>query len=163
MQQSEWRNILATLLILVVSALAFFRPFGCGKHFLTPPVYEPKAELIINARPKHPTGLATDALSQKGRRLLSVDCQEGTVLKVLGPPLVRWQDGKVLVYATAGVSYDWREGDVDGRPVKYLMVELDSEARVNYFEAHSAEDLPAYYPNEKLPPINSMPPVRHGG
>jgi len=73
------------------------------------------------------------------------------VLKVLGPPLVRWQDGKVLVYATAGVSYDWREGDMDGKPVKYLMVDLDSEARVNYFEAHSAKDLPAYYPSEKLP------------
>ena len=127
---------------------------GAGGHFGELRAFEaadPKAELLIHARPKHPSGVATDALKQKSRRLLSVDCDEATVLKVLGPPLVRWRNGKVLVYATAGVSYDWREGDMAERPVKYLIVELDSEDRVDYFEAHSANELPAYYPNERLP------------
>jgi hypothetical protein len=157
MKRSESRNVLATLVILILCALGCSRQSGCSEGLFQPPVYDPRTQILINARPKHPTGLATDALSQKGRKLLKYGCSEETVIKVLGPPLARWQSGKVLVYATAGVSYDWNDGgDWDGKPKRYLTIDLDSEARVYTFAGRSGKDLEIYYPTEKLAQVRSQ-------
>jgi len=157
MKRSEIRNVVATLVVLILCALGFSRPFGCSEGLFQPPIYDPRIQILINARPKHPTGLATDALSQKGRKLLKNGCNEETVVKVLGPPLARWQCGKVLVYETEGVSYDWNDGgDWDGKPKKYLTIELDSEATVYAFTARTQKELDLYYPTEKLAEVRGQ-------